>query len=217
MPEWRKKPFPVCPKCNEGSDHAGHRDCPYDGKLWIDILTGTVKCNKCNKEWSLEESVHYCSCGAKFKGGELWTGMAAEIGRLGNLTWLRRLGVRKGVPQKEFIGWWKDTSSGCFISTLIISNISQSDDCAELQLLRRYRDEYVASLPNGTNLISKYYQEAPRIVDAISMKDNIGFVLADYYRRYLSRCIKMLENGRNAEALKIYVSMMEELRNYVAR
>lgn len=103
MAIWRQNIFPVCPCCGEWSSHAGHKNCPYDGHLWIDILTGIVKCDECGKEWSLENSRNYCSCGAEFEGGEIWSGMASEIGQIQNLTWARALNITKGTLQTRLI------------------------------------------------------------------------------------------------------------------
>lgn len=130
MAEWRKSTFPKCPKCERGGTHTGHRNCPQDGKLWVDILTGTQKCDACGQSWSLEKAIHHCSCGAKFKGGELWQGMATELGSYADLVWLKRLGISKGTLETEFLGWWKepnesnkvniDTGIGRNLLTIII-------------------------------------------------------------------------------------------------
>ena len=105
--EWRKKTATRCPSCQSVGGHVGHRGCPSNGKLWVDILSGTVMCDICHKSWSLENSTHYCGCGAKFRGGELWAGMAEEIRRVGNRAWIRRMGISKGSMKTQFIGYWK--------------------------------------------------------------------------------------------------------------
>lgn len=107
MAEWKKKTFPKCPKCSREGTWVGHKECPQNGKMWIDIQTGTVKCNGCGDSWSLENTENHCSCGAIFKGGEIWKGMALDVKRYRHLVWLQRLGISKGSLQTEFIRWSK--------------------------------------------------------------------------------------------------------------
>jgi len=112
MSQFRKSIFPRCPKCGGGNNHAKHRHCPNEkklfgkaGYLWIDITTGHEHCDGCNDYWSLEKSRSHCSCGTVFTGGQIWAGMAQEIGRMGNQAWLRRLGIAKGDLNTYVIGY----------------------------------------------------------------------------------------------------------------
>jgi len=109
---WRQKLFPVCPACAAGSGIEQHRDCPRywpgpgNPPLWIDITTGVVQCTNCEVTGTLDEITHFCECGTAFKGGEIWQGMAAEIGRVGNLAWARAAGLQHGIEKPVVVGWW---------------------------------------------------------------------------------------------------------------
>jgi hypothetical protein len=48
----------------------------------------------------------FCGCGAVFTGGEMWEGMAAEAGHVGNLAWFRAAAGRRGTLETELLGWW---------------------------------------------------------------------------------------------------------------
>ncbi len=103
MELWRKKTVPPCPKCGNWTDHVGHLDCPYNGEMQIDILSGMVKCDGCGAICGLEKIEHYCSCGAVYEGGEIWEGMHREMGRVQNLAWFQRLYARRGTMQVRFL------------------------------------------------------------------------------------------------------------------
>ena len=74
--------------------------------LYIDITTGRKHCIGCGHELGLESWTHHCTrCGGVWEGGEIWQGMAAEAGRMGDLAWLKAAGVRRGTLETTFLGW----------------------------------------------------------------------------------------------------------------
>jgi hypothetical protein len=110
-PLMRKSTFPKCPKCRKDGSWAGHKDCSEPkgekGKLWVHLPSGREICDSCLKYWEIQDSTHYCSCGAKFEGGEIWQGMTTEIALFENYAWLRKSGIIKGSMKTRFIGWHK--------------------------------------------------------------------------------------------------------------
>lgn len=130
MNVWRVKLIPACPGCKCGAEPALHRDCPEEWRrepeLYINIGNGHVRCSACGKDWPVENTTHFCTdCGAVYEGGEIWRGMAAEIGQAGNRAWLRAAGIRRGTPEITFLGWWYcrwcrrtfDRDTGDFLKT----------------------------------------------------------------------------------------------------
>jgi hypothetical protein len=114
-PTWRRKTLPPCPVCRQPTVHAWHHGCPSPlgrleapgrGSTYIDIATGLVHCVLCNTAAPIEDWHSLCSCGAVFEGGEIWEGMAAEIGKVGDLQWARAAGIRRGTLEITFLGWW---------------------------------------------------------------------------------------------------------------
>ena len=53
---------------------------------------------------------------------------------------------------------------GCFITTACCETLGLADDCFELRMLRRYRDEVLAKRPGGAGEIAAYYALAPLIL-----------------------------------------------------
>jgi hypothetical protein len=105
-PTWRRALFPRCPNCGEGGGQALHINCGKEdqAELYIDIATGYLHCIACGHESGLEGWRNHCTC-AVWEGGEIWQGMAAEVGRMGDLSWLKAAGVRRGTPEISFLGW----------------------------------------------------------------------------------------------------------------
>ena len=57
---------------------------------------------------------------------------------------------------------------GCFITTACIISRGLDDNCEELKIMRKYRDEYIRKNLNGRSEISRYYALAPKIVISIN-------------------------------------------------
>ena len=56
---------------------------------------------------------------------------------------------------------------GCFITTACCETLGLDDDCFELAVLRRYRDQVLAKRPGGKADIARYYELAPLILARI--------------------------------------------------
>ncbi len=108
----------------------------------------------------------------------------------------------------------KASDGGCFITTACVEYAGFSDNCHELEVIRQFRDGYIAKLPDGGALISEYYQTAPQIVKAISLSP-----LKDEIWRYaLQSIIDMavkIESGENKIALDIYIKLVTDLKSKV--
>ena len=100
----------------------------------------------------------------------------------------------------------------CYITTAVCETFGKPDDCYELTTLRNYRDHYLAGLPEGERIIRAYYDVAPTIVKHINKRDDSADIYADIWKRYLSPCISMIENGKNEECKELYTEMVETLR-----
>lgn len=102
--------------------------------------------------------------------------------------------------------------SNCFITTAICKAEGKGDKCAELQLLRRFRDEVIAETEGGAELIDRYYRLAPLIVAALDVLPTA----ADEYHRlrwnFLSIAIDQIAAGMNSEAIATYGAMVEHAR-----
>ena len=101
----------------------------------------------------------------------------------------------------------------CYITTAVCTTQGKPDDCYELTLLRDYRDGYLAGLENGEELISRYYDVAPTIVRHINERPEREEIYTGIWDKYLSPCIRMIEDGRNEECRLLYMQMVYDLQD----
>lgn len=95
----------------------------------------------------------------------------------------------------------------CFLTTACVTQRGLPDNCEELQVLRTFRDEFLAPLPIGTDLIECYYRQAPGIVEAInaSAKRHITY---DRIYQVIRFCVDAIKSGHDAIALAAYCEMV---------
>lgn len=100
----------------------------------------------------------------------------------------------------------------CFITTACCQMLHKPDDCYELTLLRRYRDGYLSSLPDGEQLVRSYYDVAPSIVKHISRQPDADQIYSRIYRTYIGPCIRLIERGENSACRELYTKMVSDLK-----
>ncbi|MGK7897187.1 MAG: DnaJ domain-containing protein [Xenococcus sp. (in: cyanobacteria)] len=101
---------------------------------------------------------------------------------------------------------------GCFLTTACVNYAGLPDDCFELQVLRNFRDNYLASSVEGRNLIKQYYTEAPIIVDLINSDLQRELVLNEILET-VRKCVDYICCQRHSDALEYYTKMYYYLRN----
>jgi hypothetical protein len=100
----------------------------------------------------------------------------------------------------------------CYITTAVCETFNKPDDCYELQLLRNYRDNYLASIPDGLEIVEEYYNIAPTIVNRIRKSDQNKEIFKNIWVEYLKPCITLIEKGLNEECKVIYIRMVRTLQ-----
>jgi hypothetical protein len=96
----------------------------------------------------------------------------------------------------------------CFISTAICRAEHLPDDCHELSILRKFRDDYVLLSTEGQNLVRRYYSIAPGIVgriDARSDSSEIYFILRWHF---IDPILSFIENLYYGKATAHYIEMV---------
>lgn len=99
----------------------------------------------------------------------------------------------------------------CYITTAACQVLGKPDDCRELTLLRDYRDTYLASLPEGADLIHHYYNVAPSIVKHINQHPDAEAVYQDIWERFLQPCIDLIDAGKPEDCRTLYEEMVYSL------
>ena len=100
---------------------------------------------------------------------------------------------------------------GCFITTAVCNEFDSLDADIILNKFRSFRDNWLSSKQNGSALISQYYNEAPQILEKIDLakyRETMKYI----WDTYLSRCLSMIENDENDQALEIYQEMFHYLK-----
>ena len=122
--------------------------------------------------------------------------------------------VRKGGST-----WWGSEDrkeceeGGCFVTTACVESRGLPNDCPELSCMRKFRDGYVAELPNGRELIEAYYTLAPRIVEAIDLSPERQEIYNELYERWLSSSLRLIAAGKHEKAFDNCVIVLCELSN----
>lgn len=107
--------------------------------------------------------------------------------------------------RKKFLGL-------CFITTAVCMDEGKADDCAELTAFRNFRDGYLQSCPDGTDLIEEYYRIAPDIVLEIEKSADPSARYAEIRRDYLQPCYEDLQADRLQACKLRYTQMVRTLQ-----
>lgn len=92
---------------------------------------------------------------------------------------------------------------GCFLTTAACEYMHLPDDCEELQVLRKFRDEYVPE-----DLVREYYKIAPKIAKRVKTNEP----LLDYIWLTVQDCVKYIKLHRHKQALNRYKLMVRTLK-----
>ena len=89
----------------------------------------------------------------------------------------------------------------CYLTTACCGYKGLPDDCEELTILRKFRDEYVPAI-----LVVEYYKTAPSIVPFLTDK------ALEYIYGVVTSCVKDIKDGNKKSALDRYTNMVKELK-----
>jgi hypothetical protein len=119
---------------------------------------------------------------------------------------------RKDWLGNEYLEHEDKSSGGCFLTTACVEYAGLPDNCWELQMMRRLRDEYIRNLPDGSAFLAEYYATAPAIVTAIKSQPDHQSVFDALLHR--ARAVaRMIEQGRWEEALAESQEQFERLKS----
>ena len=111
---------------------------------------------------------------------------------------------------------WNNSGSGgggCYITTAAVDHLGLADDCAELNMLRMYRDKLVEEDPEFRKLVLEYYKTAPQIVKEISNSSDKEIVLDSIYTDMVLPVLDLLKQGKTNEAKEHYLKVYNNLKS----
>lgn len=111
------------------------------------------------------------------------------------------------------------STARCFVSTACAEARGLPDDCYELALLRLFREEHVARLPEGETALADYRDKAPRLVAAVEAlgEREAHEVWEEVYERGVRPAVALITNGAWDEAYEHYRAMCAELEERFLR
>ena len=101
-------------------------------------------------------------------------------------------------------------ASGCYLTTACVEHKGLSDDCTQLQTLRRFRDSYIRSRTDGEQILNRYYTLAPEIVTAIQASPAREEHLNDLFIM-IEQAVGHINGGRETKAFKLYSQSFTQL------
>lgn len=105
------------------------------------------------------------------------------------------------------------SGKGCYITTATLNYLNKPDDCYELNAFREFRDNWLSKQPGGIDLINRYYEVAPRIVELIDNSSNKEEIYNGLWLNYLSQCLNLIKSKEYEESKNLYIKMVTYLEN----
>lgn len=125
--------------------------------------------------------------------------------------WQERFGQRIQAADHESIqAGFKQKL--CFVTTAVCCGLHKPQNCREITLMKRYRDEYMFRQADGETLVKEYYDIAPTIVKRIAKEASSEEKYLYLWNNYISKCVALVENQDNEQCKQLYAKMMSELK-----
>lgn len=99
---------------------------------------------------------------------------------------------------------WSDGGCGCFITTAVVEYMGGKDDGWELETLRFFRDKYMGATEDGRAKLRWYYENAPRIVEALRQRSDAKQLFERMYTDFIVPSALMVIDGDLGGAEKMY-------------
>lgn len=105
----------------------------------------------------------------------------------------------------------EEKSSGCFITTAVCKALGETDDCAVLNCLRDFRDNFISKNTEGEKLIIEYYRVGPDLVRCIEKCGDANEIYIGLWSDYILPSCAEIHNGNSEKAELIYIDMVKML------
>ena len=117
---------------------------------------------------------------------------------------------KKNKPYLKLSFKEKTEDEGCFLTTACVHTLGKSDDCKELSILRKFRDEHLKTSSAGQQLVEEYYEIAPKIVQALAIRNDKQMVYTNIYNQMILPTLDCIAKDNKKNAIRIY-------RNYTLK
>ncbi len=109
--------------------------------------------------------------------------------------------LKKDVLSDKII--FLDFEMPCYFTTICVEHLELDDNCLELKTLRGLR-EIVSQTDEGKQLINKYYNIAPELVQSIKKHKNKDTILSYGYQEIIVKAVDLTLKGKFNDAKEHY-------------
>ena len=109
-----------------------------------------------------------------------------------------------------------DVDEDCFLTSACVFYKGLPDNCSELQILRNFRDGYMANSAYGKSLINDYYEVGPKTVQAIYNHPQKAEIFEFIYNKLVLKSVSLIKRNEYELAMEYYKIFTEKLRNNLA-
>jgi hypothetical protein len=120
---------------------------------------------------------------------------------------------RDGKIQRTVRPQETSDKDGCFITTACVKYYGLSNNCYQLETLRKFRDTYLLNSSKNRVLVKQYYSIAPSIVKLIESDKNKRIFFRDIFNKINEACAA-IENNEPEKAKIVYKSTVMRLINH---
>ena len=155
-----------------------------------------------------EDKIFGSEVGKKDKDGNItihagiFTSEEARISKSGDV-------YEKGLfgGDKEKVG---EAKSACILSSACITARGLPDDCDELTILRKFREDYLEGTARGNSILQEYQNISGQILQWIDRSDDRLVLYNDLYRRLVRGTVDLLCLGQIEAAINHYRVIVRE-------
>lgn len=107
----------------------------------------------------------------------------------------------------------QESDEGCFITTACVKYFGLTDNCYQLQTLRKFRDNYLLKSTDTKPLVHQYYTIAPQIVRRLETDKNKNKLYNIVFQQINKACAA-IEKSEFDSAKNIYQKIVLRLLTY---
>ena len=107
---------------------------------------------------------------------------------------------------------YSNDSEGCYLTTACAVACKLGDNCMELQILRKFRDEWLKKRPFGEQEIKEYYETAPKLLTCMKQKPRYMELMKEIYASLIAPCVIHIQHEEMQEAYELYKETVNKLK-----
>ena len=103
-------------------------------------------------------------------------------------------------------------SGGCYLTTILCHRLGKSDDCDELNTLRKFRNEVLQKDEKYQELLFEYDTVGPKIAKELEKEDIT--IVQGLFSKFVQPVVRFIKENKCEEAISRYRTMTKSLEDY---